>query len=171
MRRFVMRLMVAMIALPLLLSSCKDDEDEKPDMATQISGTYDFESRLYMDTGTDLQYLGADYNEFGTAVVSKTSTGIEMKEDGEVQFRGSRLTQVRDAIAFDVETLTFDVDGQQVAVDGYEGVDVDGVGYDGLYDIEGKELTAYMQFEGVWTEPDGTSYDATFIIEIVGTKQ
>ena len=169
-RPVVCRLVMAVVALPLLVSSCKD-EDEKPDMATQISGTYDYESKLYMDTGTDVEYLGSSFDESGTAVVSKTSTGIEMKEDDEVRFRGTKLTQVERGIVFDLETVTFTVDNQEVEVSGYEGVDVDGVSYDGAYETATKELTAYMQFEGVWTEADGSSYEATFIIEITGTKK
>ena len=169
MKHLSMKPLVGILLLPLFFVSCKED-DEKPDPATQISGTYNYELEIYVENGAELEYLGSEFDDFGTAVVSKTSTGIEMKEDGEILLTGSNLKAARDGIVFDIETQTVNIDGQNIVLRGYDGVDMDGVKYNGIYESASKELSTYMYFDGAYTDENGESFEARFVIQIVGTK-
>jgi hypothetical protein len=169
MKNVIRKFLLVALTVPLLLSSCKD-EDEQIDLGAQVSGTYDYKIELYVENGSQLEYMGTDYDQIGTAVVSKTSTGIEMKEGGEVQLRASKLTAASNGVTFDIESQVVNVDGQDIIVEGYDGVDLSGVRYNGLYETASRELTGYMQFQGIYTDANGDSYEATFVMEITATK-
>lgn len=166
------RVIFFLFAIPILslsFVSCSDD-DERPDMATQISGTYDYRGKLYVLNGSQLDYLGSDLDVIGTAIVSKTSTGFEMKEGGEVVFKGAKLAQANNGITFDIETQTVDVDGQAILVEGYDGFVLSGVRYNGAYETTPKRLTGYFQFIAVITDENGNSTEETIVVEIIGSK-
>ena len=169
MRHLHIKSLAGILALPLFFISC-NDEDEKPDLATQVSGTYNYKLEVYIENGSQLEYLGTDFDDTGTAIVSKTSSGIEMKEGGEVLLTGSNLAASRDGVVFHIETQTIEVDGQEVVVRGYNGVDMEGEKYNAIYESSPKELSAYMYFDGVYTDEDGESFDVRFVIQIVGRK-
>lgn len=161
--------LAAILLLPVLFVSCKE-EDEKPDPASQVSGTYNYKLEIYIENGSQLEYLGSQFDDSGTVTVSKTSSGIEVKEDGEVLLTASDLKAAAKDIVFDIETQTVNVDGEDVVVRGYDGVEKEGVKYNGIYESASRKLTAYMYFDGVYTDENGESFDVRFVIQIVGTK-
>jgi hypothetical protein len=162
-------LFIGIILLSVFLSSCKEDE-EKPDLGTQISGTYDYRAKYYIVDGSELAYLGSDFDEIGTAIVSKTSTGFEMKEGGEVVFRGAKLAEASNGITFDIESQSVDIDGDNVLVEGYDGFELAGVKYNGMFETSPKKLTGYFQFESTFVDENEDAIEVTFVIEVVGSK-
>jgi hypothetical protein len=150
------------------LQSCGDDPE--PDQVAEASGTYNYKTKLYYVDGNSLEYLGSDFDESGTAIMTKTSTGFEVKEGGDVQFRATKVAKASNGFTFDIETQTIDVDGTNVTVEGYDGAVLSGVKYNGLYISATKELTGYFKFDGVVYDDNGNEYDVTFVIEWKATK-
>lgn len=169
MKHLRLNFLIGVVLLPLVFSSC-NDEDEKPDLPTQVSGTYDYETKLYFENGSQLQYVGDDFDDVGTAIVSKTPSGFEMKEGGEIQFRGTKLAAASNGVTFDIESQTVKFDDQNIIVEGYDGFDLGGVKYNGFYDTASKELTGYLQFEGILTDENEEEHEVTFVLEVKATK-
>ena len=161
--------LAAILLLPVLFFSC-NDEDEKPDLGTQVSGTYGYKLEMYIENGSQLQYLGTEFDDIGTATVSKTNSGIEMKENGGVLLTATDLRAAGNGVVFDIETQTVNVDGRNVTLRGYDGVEMEGEKYNGMYESSSRELSAYMYFDGEYTDENGDNFDVRFVIQIVGTK-
>lgn len=104
-------------------------------------------------------------------IVTETDNGFEVKEGGETLFKAVKVTQANNGFTLDIASQTVNMDGQQVALSGYEGATLTSSSgavtkYDGLYVSGTKKLTSYFQFDMIIDED---TY--TVVIEIVGTKQ
>src|SRR5207237_5403003 len=120
--------------------------------------------------GTTPKYLGTDYDNSGTAIVSKTTTGFEVKEGGDVVFTGSKVTAATNGFTYNIESSTITVNGTTVTVDGYDGATLGSTKYNGLFESKTKVLTGYLQFPGYIDDENNDPKQVTIVLEFVGTK-
>ncbi len=155
----------AMLSAVLIFSGCS--EDDPVDVRDQAMGTYNYTMDIYVLNGSSL--IPLELQETGTVIASKTAQGFEVKEGGEIAFVGSKIAEASNGFTFDIETQTVDVDGQTVTVEGYDGVELGSVKYNGFYDSSKKELIGYFQFDAI-LEVEGDEFEVTIVIKFTGKK-
>jgi hypothetical protein len=162
------RLFYSMTVLSIVIFSCK--EAEKPEPVVAAVGTYNYKVKLYYLEGTTPIYLGANYDQSGTAIVSKTATGFEVKQGGDIVFTGSKVTAATNGFTFNIESSTITTNGNTVIVDGYDGATLGTTKYNGLFESKTKVLTSYLQFKGYIPDENQNPKQVTIVLEFVGTK-
>jgi hypothetical protein len=147
--------------LAFVLFNCSDDDEDK-DIRDQAVGTYNYKTKSYYIENGQLVYTGSEYDVTGTVIVSKTSSGFEVKEGGDVLYAGEKVAEASNGFTFDVKTQTVnDPDLGSITFEGYDGYSLNSVKYNGAYITNDKKLTGYVQWE----------YDGViFVFEIVATK-
>jgi hypothetical protein len=156
--------------IAIFSSSCDDEKDG--DLADQAVGTYDYEVTVYVLDGDDLieleDVLAQDIDISGTADVSKNeSKGIVVEEDGDLIFEGQDLVSASGGFTFEIDDQDIELDGSELPVEGYEGIDNE---FHGEYKSSSKELTGWMMAENVLIEIDGEVYEVTLVFEFKGEK-
>lgn len=161
------KLLLLISVMPFLLASCGGDDDPTP--AEQIAGTYDYEVEYFILDGDDLVELG--YEISGTAIASKEGDSFVVKEGGETVFEANTIESASNGFTFNIDSQDVEIDGQEVTVEGYDGVSLGNGEYHGMYETDGKELTAFLMAENVIIEIDGDLYEVTLVFKFVGEKQ
>jgi hypothetical protein len=157
-------------AMSFFILSCSDDDDK--DLQDQAAGTYNYKTKAYYLNGTSLLYLNEpDLDDSGTIIFTKTTTGFEMKEGGDLVFTASKLASATNGFTFDIESQTVKIDGGgDFTIDGYDGVTLGTVKYNGLYDKSKKQMTAYFKTQILFEDQNGNQFTGTLVIEFVGDK-
>jgi hypothetical protein len=153
----------------IIIFSCSEEE-KTPDPVAQAAGTYNYQTKMYLLSGSQLIHLGADTDDSGTAIVTKTATGFEVKEGGQIVFAGSKVAVASNGFTFDIESQTFAFDGISFEIEGYDGATLNGIKYNGLYESASGQLTGYMKFDSVAIDENENEVQVTVVIEFVGTK-
>jgi hypothetical protein len=171
MKRFSLPLSIILIAFITFLSSCSDEKEEVPvDPRDQAMATYNYRTKFYLvDTDGSLDYTGSGDDETGTFIVSKTTNGFEAKEGGEVLFAGEKVAAASNGFTFDIPSQTISVDGVSFNVDGYDGVTLNGVKYNGMYEPGSDKMTAYF-YADVQVTVEGQVYEMELVFEVIATK-
>jgi hypothetical protein len=160
--------LIVLIGLISLFSACSEDEPE-PELVAQAVGTYNYEVKGYYYNGTNLQYL-SDFDDSGTAILEKTSTGFDLKEGGTVEFKGSKLAKAGNGFTFDIETQTVTEDGQSMTIEGFDNVTLNSIKYHGAFDSSDKTLVAYFQTQVIFEDQNGDEFEGTLVIEFEAEK-
>jgi hypothetical protein len=169
MNAFKLPLSIILIVFTAFLSSCGDDK-EPVDVRDDAMATYNYKTKYYyVNTNGDLEYTGSANDETGTFIVSKTTNGFEVKEGGNVIFKGEKVAAASNGFTFDIPSQSLTVDGDAFTVNGYDGVTLGTVEYNGLYDKTSKKLTGYFSTSAE-IEIDGTVYEVELVFEVIGTK-
>lgn len=165
-----LRLLCFVSFLAAALLSCSDD-DETPDPVSKAVGTYNYRIKFYILDGTKLLYLGASTDETGSAILSKTLQGFEVKEGGVLFFAGSKVAVASNGFTFDIESQTVDMNGDDVVITGFDGATLGTVKYNGLYESASQKLTGYMQFDAVLLDENDEEVGVIpIVLEFIGTK-
>jgi hypothetical protein len=155
--------------LAVIVVSCSSD-DPTPDVREQAMGTYNYTMKFYYLNGTALNVLPGISDEVGTFIATKTELGFEVKEGGDLVYRGTKVASATNGFSFDIESQTVDIDGDTYTITGYDGVSLSSSGgsstkYNGGYFTSTKKLDAYFKFNIPTT--NGT---VTAVIYVTATK-
>lgn len=129
----------------LVLASC---ENEIADLRDELTGTYKYEVKLYVEDGNDLVYIGNQGNNYdltGTMRVVKTpgtTDGIDFYDGNVIMFQGIHLEDTGNAIVFDIPEQEAWIGPGSVQIAGYDYWDVGSSSYHGafLYDGDSFEI-------------------------------
>jgi hypothetical protein len=123
----------------LLFSSCENGFD---DLRDELTGTYNYEVKLYVQDDNDLVYIGNqgdNYDLTGTMRVVKTpgtTDGIDFYDGNIIMFQGIHLKETENAIVFDVPGQEAWIGPGNVQIEGFDYVNVGPSGYHGAFFYE-----------------------------------
>ncbi|MDG1045442.1 MAG: hypothetical protein P8P81_02435 [Bacteroidia bacterium] len=126
-------------------SSCSDDEstpEPTVDIRDQIIGTYTYDQYIEFYDGSTGSHQGTVKVEKGT-----TNNKIIFFEDGNIVIKGTKLKDLSNAVAFDIEDMSeTDDEGylyEYKGIDGFESND--GVKYHGGFEKETNKVHLYYE--------------------------
>lgn len=149
--------MIFVLAIASL--SCGGDDDAP--IQDQAVGSYDYTMKIFwLDEDGELEDSGFTID--GEFEASKTSSGLSFIEDDEVVFTATKIAAASNGFTFDVPSSNGEIDDETYTIEGFDGVDLGGVKYHGLYESSTKTITSFFQLE-----EDGE----VFVIKLVGEKR
>ncbi|MFO7617038.1 MAG: hypothetical protein R6V75_07280 [Bacteroidales bacterium] len=126
--------------LPLILLLFSSCENESSDLRDYVVGKYEYEVKLYMESGNDLVYIGDQqglYDLTGTMRVIKSSStpgGVDFYDGNAFMFTGVDFKDTGNAVVFNIPDQEAWIGPVNVQVTGYDGYwTVGQTGYQGAY--------------------------------------
>ena len=149
-----------------LFSSCKDKEDNGPDYRDEMVGEYEYEA-IYTEIQQDLGYSGRDKSTVSFEKKESSSIQLVDKETDDQLCSLTNFRKVGNKIVFDIPTQEIILDGDKLSATGYNNISVSGNSYQGMYDIDKKELQFGITFGFVGVR----GYNHTYLYDVTAKKK
>ncbi|MCK9325640.1 MAG: hypothetical protein M0P69_09105 [Bacteroidales bacterium] len=140
MTNFNKTLLRGVVFLPLILMVLSSCEKDNSDLRDYVVGQYEYEVKLYVESGDDLVYIGDDpglYDLTGSMRVIKSSStpgAVDFYDGNAFMFTGIDFKDTGNAVVFNIPDQEAWIGPVNVQVTGYDDYwEVGHTGYQGAY--------------------------------------
>lgn len=147
------RKLLPLLTLTTLIAVFASCEQSNLDLRDQLTGTYDYTIKAYIDNGTELVYIGDEdglYDVVGTCQIRKNmqyGDMIDFWDGGELLFQGQNVRETDNSIVFDMALQEYWLGAIPVTVRGINYWDVGNQSYHGAYLYGDKSVEIAMAAE------------------------